>query len=123
MTTLLIFPLNILKLRYFQHRPGDKKVQLYHIMKNLNFIEYGFVSITFRKCIMTTSLKGINYYHYELVNRKRTRKTKEKMALLKTLASQIKSLLKVEFKEDSQSLVMAFDEDEEFLNNNQQTTT
>lgn len=52
------------------------------------------------------------------MNRKRTRKTKEKMALLKTLASQIKSLLKVEFKEDSQNLVMAFDEDEEFLNNN-----
>lgn len=65
----------------------------------------------------------MNYYHIEIVNRKRIRKTKEKMQALALLSSQIKSLLKVGFREENKILTMQFDEDEEFLANNQYSTS
>lgn len=122
-TTLLIFPLTSARIRLFQKRPGDAKVHLYHIIRSMNFLEFGLVSITFRKCLISTSLKGLSYYHLEIINRKRLRKTKDKMQILDQFSNQIKSLLKVRFREQGKSLVSEFDEDEEFLANNQVSVT
>lgn len=119
----MIFPIEFTRMRLFQIKAGDHKSHLFHLIRNLNFMEFGLVEITFRKCISKTSIKGVNYYHIEIVNRKRIRKTKEKMQALALLSSQIKSLLKVGFREENKILTMQFDEDEEFLANNQYSTS
>lgn len=45
------------------------------------------------------------------------------MQILDQFSNQIKSLLKVRFREQGKSLVSEFDEDEEFLANNQVSVT
>lgn len=84
-TSLLIFPLEANVTHFFLNKDFDARKNLYLMFKVLNFHEFGFISITYRKCIMETSVKGINFTHLEISKLNRLRKTDEKFEALKEL--------------------------------------
>ncbi len=51
-------------------------------MCNLNFSDFGFLDINFRKCIINTSVKGVSFYYIEIANFQRLRKKQEKLEKL-----------------------------------------
>ena len=55
-TTLMIFPIEFSRMRLFLIKQGDIKAQLFHMIRNLNFLEFGLLEITFRKCLLPTSV-------------------------------------------------------------------
>jgi hypothetical protein len=53
-TTLLIFPLEMRVLHFFTIRGGElsSKKNLYLMLSALNFVDYGFIEISYRKCVV-----------------------------------------------------------------------
>ena len=80
--SLFIFPLNPSYLHFFQKRAGGAKKNLYGLLSVLNFQDFGFLEVKFRKCIIETSVKGIYFYHIEFWSFRRLRKTQEKLEKL-----------------------------------------
>jgi ABC-type uncharacterized transport system ATPase component len=65
---VIIFPLELKVLHFFTIRGGDAagKKNLYLMLSGLNFIDYGFIEITYRKCVVQTSVKGLDFDYIQI---------------------------------------------------------
>jgi hypothetical protein len=84
-------------MHYFLNKDFDARKNLYLMLKQLSFHEFGFIEVTYRKCRMDTSVKGIVFQHLEISRLNRLRKTSEKFEALLELSTEISDFLKVDF--------------------------
>ena len=63
----------------------------------LNFDDFQYYEISFRKCVEETSVKGIQFYYIEVQRFKRLRKNQEKLERLIQLGDDISEYISVRF--------------------------
>ena len=114
--SLIIFPLELSVMHFFTIRNGNQKRNLYLMLQNMNLSNYGFLSITYRKCVIETSVKGLNFDYIQITQTKRLRHTQEIITALRDFQQKINDQIKVDFQigknNGKKVLLVTFDPEE-----------
>ena len=81
----MLYPKTYKFLEYFRIKHGKKRQKILDLIAALNFKDFGFLEIIYRKFKMSTTVKGLSYNVFEIEKFKLCKRTEDKKIILNLL--------------------------------------